>query len=115
MIGLEANVGREPQIDALGKLTAQVFFVAVERRQNIGDVLAAERHDVNRGELQIGAHPHFRNRHDLAFENGVAGRRTDKKLGHGMADQFGHAQHPLRWLAALLVVQSGHFKISRNA
>jgi len=54
-IGLEANVGREPQIDALGKLTAQMFFVAVKRRQNIGDVLAAERHDVNRGELQIGA------------------------------------------------------------
>jgi hypothetical protein len=44
----------------------------------------------------------------LAFENGIADRRTDQKLGHGMADKLGHAQHPLRRPAARLVVNSGH-------
>jgi hypothetical protein len=32
-----------------------------------------------------------------------------------MADKLGHTQHPLRRLAALLVVNSGHCENFRNA
>ena len=45
---------------------------------------------------------------DLLSRTGSPDRRTNQKLGHGMADKLGHAEHPLRRLAALLVVNSGH-------
>jgi hypothetical protein len=105
-IGLEANVGRKPQIDAPSDLPAEKFLVPVERSQDAGDILAPEWHNIDSRELEIRAHADVRDRHDLSVKGGIADIAAGQKLTHGVAHKFADAQHALRGLAALLVMKS---------
>ena len=63
--------GANFRLTVAGDLAAQEFLVAVERGEHRCLVLAAERHDVDRGELEVGTHLHRGHGDDMALEHRV--------------------------------------------
>ena len=55
LVDAEPDVGREFQVDVVRDLAAQIALVALERREHLLGVAAAERHDVDGREPQVGA------------------------------------------------------------
>ena len=56
---------------------------------------AAERHDVDVRELQIGRHPDFRHRDDVLLEHRIRYGTPRQHFGHDVADQLADPQHAL--------------------
>ena len=72
------------------------FLLRSSASSTVVDVLAAERHDVDRREPQVGGHAHFRDVIEVAFEHRVMHVAARQHLGHRVADQFADAQLALR-------------------
>lgn len=108
VVDTEAHVRRKFQIDLMRQLAAQKFLVAIERGQDLGLVRAAERHNVDRSQLKVGAHLDARHRDDVMLEHWVGDLSAGKELGGGVPDQLSDAQHALRGSSAYLVVGAGH-------
>ena len=92
----EAQVRREFEIDALGDQRAQGLLVPVESDDRRLGVLAAERHDRDGRELQIGRHLHRRDRHHLPIEHGIDDFAALENFRHRVADRFADALETMR-------------------
>ncbi len=77
-------------------LAAQEALVALQRLEHLFDVLAAERHDVDGREPQVGAHAHLGHGDEVAFEHRIVHVAARQHIGHGVADQLADAQRALR-------------------
>ena len=80
-IGLEAQVRREFEVDLVSDLGAQEFLVPLERDEDVGDVLAAERHDIDGRELEIRAHLHPRHGDDMRLDHGIVDGAARNEIG----------------------------------
>ena len=92
----------------MGEFAAQQFAVAVQRVQHGLQVAAAERHDIDGRKLEIRAHADVGDGDDLRLQHGIAERPAGQKVGERVTNEFGHAQHALRRLRAVLMMGSGH-------
>src|SRR5690606_18322537 len=66
LVFAEADLRRELEVHGPGDLAADILGIARERCNDRRDVVAAERHDVHRRELQVRRHAHFGNGDDGA-------------------------------------------------
>ena len=114
LVGAKTNLRCEFQVNAMRDLAAQEFLVALERRDNLLLVLAAERHHVDRREPQVRAHAHFRHRDHVAFDDGIVDVAARQHLGERMANQFADAQRALRGAGGTIAVMvTGHNNFTR--
>ena len=89
----------EFQVNATRDLAAQIFLVALECRQHLVEIAAAERHHVDGGEPHVGRHAHFRHGDEMAFEHRVMHVAARQHVGHRVAHELADAQRALRRLA----------------
>src|SRR6266700_5704276 len=104
LVDAEADVGSEFQVHLLGDRAAHVALVAVERRQDLGLVAAAERHHVDRRNTQVGAHADLRHGDQMRLDHGVMNFAVRQELGDGMAHRLADAQLALRGAACGLAM-----------
>src|SRR3954470_17565630 len=93
---MESNVRSKFQVNVARDLAAEKSFVALQRLEHCVDILAAERHDVDRREPQVGAHAYLRDGDEMAFEHGIVHLAARQQIGHRMADELADAQLALR-------------------
>ena len=110
LIDAKPDFGREFQVDAARDFAPDITLVAVEGLEHVLHVASAERHDVDRGEPQIGTHVHFRNRDHVVLNDRVMDVAARQHVGELMPDQFAGAQRALRAAAGMIaLVVTGHF------
>ena len=80
------------QVEAVRDLAAKELLDALERCDHRVGVAAAERHHVDRRELQVRRHTHLGNGDDVAFEIGIVDLTLRQNLGNCMANGFADAQ-----------------------
>ena len=68
------------------------LLVALERREHRLAVAAAERHDVDGGEPQVGRHAHLRHGDEMGLEHRIVHVAARQDLGEGVADELADAQ-----------------------
>ena len=76
----------------MGDVAAQEPAVALEGGEDGVGVLAAERHDEDGGELEVGRHAHFRHGDDRALQRRVVDLAALEDVGQRVADQFADAK-----------------------
>ena len=115
LVGAKTNLRCEFQVNAMRDLAAQEFLVALERRDNLLLVLAAERHHVDGREPQVRAHAHFRHRDHVAFDDRIVDVAARQHLGERVANQFADAQRALRRAGGMFaVMMTGHNNFTRR-
>src|SRR5215471_8701014 len=67
LVDAEADVRREFEVHPMGDLAAQIALVALERLDHRLLVAAAERHHVDGGKLEVGAHAHLGHRDQVGL------------------------------------------------
>src|SRR6202035_90055 len=91
LVDAESDVGRELQVHAMRDLAAQVALVALERLEHRLLVAAAERHHVDRGELEVRRHAHLRHRDQVALDHRVMHLAARENLGDRVTDDLAGA------------------------
>ena len=95
-VELEAQFGREFEIDAMGDHRAQHLGVGLERGDRRLGVLAAERHHRDGGVFEIVRHAHGGNGDPLAVERRIGDLAALQNVGDGMADRLADALEAVR-------------------
>src|SRR5215813_2442667 len=85
LVDAEADVGRELHVHPMGDLAAQEPLVALERIEHRLLVLAAERHHVDGGELEVGAHAHLGHGDHVLLDHRVVHLAARQDVGDGVA------------------------------
>ena len=67
-----------------------------KRLQHLFAVAAAERHDVDGREPQVGRHAHFGHGDEMGLQHRIVHVAARQDLGDGVAHEFAGAQGPLR-------------------
>src|SRR5205085_10379575 len=104
LVDSETNLRSKFQVNVPRDFAAQKFLVALERGQYRLRVAAAERHDVDGGEPQIGAHAHLRYGDHMALDNRIMHLAADEHLGERMADELADAQLSLRSAGGMIAM-----------
>src|ERR1051325_11720579 len=92
LVDAEADVGREFQVHAMCDLAAQEALVALERVDHRLIVAAAERHDVDGGELEVRRHAHLRHRDHVTLDDRIMHLAARQNVGDGVTDHLAGAQ-----------------------
>ncbi len=92
LVDPEADVGGEFQIHAMRDLAAQKALVALERREHVVLVGAAERHHVDGGEPQVRRHAHLRHGDEMGLDHRIVDAAAREDVRHRMADEFADPQ-----------------------
>src|SRR6185503_1544880 len=92
LVGREADVGCELEVYGMRNLAADVALVALERRQHGPHVLAAERHHVDGGKLEVRRHAYLGDGDHVTRQHVVVDFASAQHLGQRMTDQLAHAK-----------------------
>ena len=107
LVEAESNLGSKFQVNAPGDLTAHVSFIAIKSVEHFFAVAASERHHIDGGEPQIGAHMHLRHRDHVCFHGWVVDVAARQHGGELVTNQFADAKLALRAarvLSAMMLV-----------
>ena len=108
LVGQEADFRRELEIDRVGDLAPDELPIAVQSLKHGFQVLAAQRHDVDRGKPQVGRHAYLGDGHDVGGEHLVVDLAARQHLGQRVANELADAQLALGWACLAMVVTVGH-------
>ncbi len=92
----KTDIRRKFKIDSVRDFRTQKFLVPLEGGDNFFGVATSERHHVNGGKPQVGAHAYFRNRDHVSFDDWIMHVTTGEHFGERMPHQFTNTQLPLR-------------------
>ncbi len=107
LVDAETDIRREFKIDAVRQFGAQEFLVPFECSNDLVGIAAAERHDVNGGEPQIGSHAHFRHGDQVTLDDRIMHVTARQHFGERVAHQFADTQLTLRasaWRACVAMM-----------
>src|ERR1700712_1383738 len=114
VVDAEADIGREFQVDAVGDLAAQKLLVALERRDHDIGIAPAERHHVDRRELQVRGHPYLGHGDDVTLQLRIVHAALGQDLRNRVAHEFADAQLTLRAAGGgTLLLLAGHCRLSK--
>jgi hypothetical protein len=91
-VDAKTDIRREFKVYAVRQFGAKEFLVPLECGDDFFGIAAAERHDVNGGESQIGGHAHFRHRHEMFLDDRIVHLAARQHFGERVTHQFTHAQ-----------------------
>ena len=95
LVEAEADVWRELEVHPMRDLAAQEALVALECLHYRLLVTAAERHHVDGGELEVGAHAHLGHRDEVALDDRIMHVTARQDVGDRVTDDLAGAQRAL--------------------